>query len=599
MLSKPCEFSVLSDHFANSFLITLSSENLRHYLSSKSNKLKTELITCSACEIALSDSFVQKSKTKYKCICSNEKLEKTEENEKLIQNQSKPDFFSLEKNDPQKPKPVLLMCCLDYSGSMSTQYIVPNDPSIKAYISERNQILQAKYDQDSSKNNSISRKEIILFHLRREIETLIENNPNRDYRIFVITFSKEITLYGDGATSIHPLTLNEGEFNEIKNDWKKCRSFGRDGYNYVYSSDSKLKLDQLFTKLENEESSGTTSLAPAIAAGLGVIAKIKPDACQFYIFTDGFANNGFGNIEESLGKPDQLNKCIKDYESLGESAFKLGVVFHLFTFSDEKAGMKITQKLIDKTFHGNLYRIQVMKNGSYDSDGFNSKLREALSISNGLFAIEGSLKICYNKTIKARFSKKSEAYSNTDKDGLLYKNIGAIYDNKIKIAVFYEIPSEKFNLDETVHFQIQLNFIRVDDRNNYTIVLNLYSQIKKEFKNQFACDFTILTNILVNDQIQLDQEKIKKYKEFLEKNGSAEDIKILENYLEEFDLMPKKENKISKEFVQKKTIKEEKKKNKFDSDSDSSDSDEKTMEIWLNQKNADKKLEKQTEKKKS
>lgn len=557
MISKPCEYSVVSNDFVNSFLLSFSSENLNQYLSSKSNELETDFLTCSRCGIAPNEN-VTKIKNAFLCKCGKKEFKL--ENSKMIKNQSCDSYYTLENTEETTSrKQILLLLCIDYSGSMSKHYEIPNDPLIKAYIQERNSLLSAIHQQDLSGNIFITRKEIILCHLKQEIHELTSKNSNIDYKVFVIAFSKEITLYGDG-TENESITLPAEEFEKIKNDWAKCRAFGKNNCLSVFSSKKKLNLNSLFDKLEVQDATGCTSLAPAIAAGLGAVEKIDPDACQFLIFTDGLANNGFGDIEICEGSKDKQSKCMLEYENLGKFGLQIGVVFHLFAFSDEKAGLKITQRLIDLTYYGDLYRVEIEKKKTYNIKKLKEDIKQALSLSNELYAKRANMKIFSDSRLKVRFAEKAKENSR-EEEKCIWKNIGGIYNKNTWIGVIYEIPKNIFEKNETLFFQIQFNFIRVSDKKNCTIVINFKSPLKVLEKG--TIDFFKLKAIMFNDDIESNQEKMKSYQKFVEKFGENDDNM---NDFKNLDIKDKKEPKTGKNKEE-----ELKKENEDEKDEDDED----------------------------
>ena len=542
MLSIPCKYSLLSDHFINSFFLSFSAESIKDFL--ENSKSVKDLIICKRCKIA-PKTLIKKKEGSWICKCG----QNLNVDQSVIKKQGLSECFGfIEPESPGLPtkKEVLLLCCLDYSGTMSTSYNTPNKNIIKEYAAFMNSLEASKLSAFGGQFNisdaNINRKSIMLFHLKQQIEALIQKNSNISYKIFVITFANEVKMFGDGVSSKEPVILEGENFEKIKDNCKKCLSFGKNNYASVYKG--KVNLDKLFDLLEQESESGSTSLGPAIAVGLGVVHELQPDACQFLIFTDGQASNGIGNIEHSLQNHDQeeIKKCNEDYDNLGKIGFDLGVIFHMFAFGDVVAGFNFTTRLVDKTVYGNLNRVEI-RNNSYDDEKLNADLKTSFELTNSLFAIPPSdkqgLKIFYDKRLKLRFCQKNQENSEIDKDkkdkDYIFKNVGPIYNNNIKIGVVYEVPLKSFKVNEIIPFQIQLNFIEFSDKLEYTLIFNFEVEIKSKLDKldkNLNVDFNALTNILLIDKIEEDQEKLGNYIDFMKIYGKESDLAILSKFAE-------------------------------------------------------------------
>jgi len=135
MLSKPSKYCTFDSHYINSLLFTVDPEKINSYLSDEDKELPSSLMTCSKCGISLHSDFVNEDSLK--CICGEKKFKGDELQQ--IKKQSIQDFFwSQSTSEKNKKKQVLLIICLDNSGSMISNYKAPENHVITEYIEERN-----------------------------------------------------------------------------------------------------------------------------------------------------------------------------------------------------------------------------------------------------------------------------------------------------------------------------------------------------------------------------------------------------------------------------------------------------------------------------
>ena len=587
LLSTPSNYSVLSNHFINSFLVHFLPIDIENFLSSKKNKVD-EVLLCPKCGIAPILKLIKKEEKIYYCKCG-ENLEI--KSSKPVSAQSLERYFSMSPSKTEKQ--VLLLFCLDYSGSMSNYYKTPKNKEIQDYVQEMSLLLSSKYQMGSSCNENIIRKSIMLYHVRKQLEILFQKKSDVSYKIFVITFSNVVKLFGNGSNPDGPVVLEDEDLKKIENDFEKCESFGKKHCNSVYDP-TNHDMEHLMRLLEQEEEGGSTSLGPAVATGLGVVRKLKPSACQFFIFTDGMASNGIGNIEKAIEKPQKAAKCQEEYENLGRKGLKLGVTFHLFSFADEQAGLKFTTKLVDKTIYGYANRVAIINNKdktkTYDHEKLDIDLANSFNLTEKLYAIpqQGfrNFKIFHDNGLKIRFCQKdNENCGETKEEDYVYiwKNFGPLYDKMIKFGVIYELPP-KFK-EKNLNFQIQIKLTRFTDKQDFTIFLNFSSELIPKLHKKIKIDFNPLTNILSNNRAFENQEILDEYIKFMEEFGDNNDL----NILKKFSDLP----------IKRKSIVPTKK----NSDSDFEDNDptnfhflnqmkeeDPTDFIYLNQKNKDKKL---------
>ena len=582
MLSTPCKYCTLSSHFINSLLLTVDPKEIDDFLSDEAKEINN-LFVCPDCGLIPHEEILPENK---KCICGEKKFSKKEI--ELIQKQSIDSFYYSQKNslsnssnNSKKPM-VLLIICMDNSGSMNSTYQSPPSSIVSDFFKEKSQKRKAKadFEMDEFNNpgnpethNYISRKDLLLMYLKQQLQNLMNKNNDIEYQIYAILFSNTVMLFGNG-TSEKPLILSPEIFDQIKDNLSDCMKFGRKNGSSVFSPQEKPDIDILFSKLEAEKPDGTTSLAPAIAIGLGFLKSLEkePDACHFMIFTDGRSNTGFGNTENASESQKKQETCMEEYEKLGNIGFDWGVVFHLFAF-EEETGIRYLSQLTEKTKLGQLSRLKVKsekKELVYDEEQFLTVLKAAFRVPKELNFTNVELKLFYDQRMKMSLCKNNEAYTEIREVGdnfkVIVKNIGSIYNLSEKAGFLYKVPSNTVESGEYLQIQSQISFTNMKnkkEKRNYTIVFNEKIKVKEEFQSSFKIEFGILTQIMILNEFQIDSEKVEKFLDFIQTYGNMESFNVVKNYLQSFGetrtLLEKKEKQI-KMLNQEKQQKNEKKK---------------------------------------
>jgi len=425
---------------------------------------------------------------------------------------------------------------------MNMSYI-PGEGSFGKDFLKKKKIPQ-EYKEFLKEYVEISRKELLLVHLERQLKQILDSDSKYNYQVFVITFANEIVMYGNGCKQNFSMTLNPNNFDNLS----ECMKFGKSNGLKVFDKNKDSNLPYLFETLHTKEADGATSLGPAIACGLGVIEAIKPDLSQFYIFTDGVANIGIGDMETGS------EEAKKTYSKLADLGLENGVVFHVFGFQDENSKLSILQELTDRASESKLERIKTpllkeeKKNKvyTYDEKDFEANMKEALRVSANTYGILSKLKVFSNATVK--FCKDSDLNVKEKKAGKTMfskKLIGNISKELNNVSMKYQITNEK----GPVYFQFQLRFTRPDNGEKKFIVINLSSEIKKEvlYKDVNLKESNL---ILINDSFEKNKDLFGPYLNFIyeckhrSQNPTFEDAEeALKDYI--FKCYPgkKKENK--------------------------------------------------------
>ena len=404
----------------------------------------------------------------------------------------------------------------------------PNEGSFgKEFL--KNKKIPEEYKAFIKEYLEISRKELILVNLQRQLTLLFDSNTKYNYQVFVITFSNEIVMYGNGSKQNFSLTLASNNFDNLN----ECMKFGKTNATKVYEKSKNSNLQYLFQTLHAKEADGQTSLGPAIACGLGVVEALKPPLTQFYIFTDGVANLGIGDISKNT------EEAKKTYSELADLGQKMGVVFHLFGFQDEELKMSILKELVERSQESKLERIKTpvlseSKKGkvlTYDEKDFEANLTEAMTASANTYGILTKMKVFSNA--KVRFCDDSNLNVKEKKSGkatILRKVIGNISEDLNNISMAYKIVNE----DEPVFVQCQIRFTVPSTGEKKFILANIKSEIQEKIELK-DIDLKELNLILINDS--LEKKDISQYlKLFYEckLRGENSTAKKAEKHLKEY-----------------------------------------------------------------
>ena len=528
MLSKPIDYSPPNSHPYKDLLnvcnLKVSSGKMEEILQNKKAFINS-FETCPHCKAILSENLVKGQK----CLFCQGKLEISANALKKQLNENK--SFVLENKIAEKSNDtstnVLIVICLDYSGSMNISY-QPNEGSFgKEFL--KNKKIPEEYKAFIKEYLEISRKELILVNLQRQLTLLFDSNTKYNYQVFVITFSNEIVMYGNGSKQNFSLTLASNNFDNLN----ECMKFGKTNATKVYEKSKNSNLQYLFQTLHAKEADGQTSLGPAIACGLGVVEALKPPLTQFYIFTDGVANLGIGDISKNT------EEAKKTYSELADLGQKMGVVFHLFGFQDEELKMSILKELVERSQESKLERIKTpvlseSKKGkvlTYDEKDFEANLTEAMTASANTYGILTKMKVFSNA--KVRFCDDSNLNVKEKKSGkatILRKVIGNISEDLNNISMAYKIVNE----DEPVFVQCQIRFTVPSTGEKKFILANIKSEIQEKIELK-DIDLKELNLILINDS--LEKKDISQYlKLFYEckLRGENSTAKKAEKHLKEY-----------------------------------------------------------------
>ena len=330
----------------------------------KANNAFTEIglnqasIQCSSCLAYFQESYLKAdSQTIWQCPFCPTKNEIKGPSLKVPQNL----YFSVKKIENLSEKKILLVICVDYSGSMNCNYFPMSQMG-----NLNNLVKNGRTFDEIEANHLMTRKNIIINALDNFFNHLLTQSKSFDIRVFTILFNNEVMLLGDCQSD--PVKIFGSDLERL-DDCLKKGSFSAEK---LCSSrfDANIQ-NKILSSLYNIEPDCSTALGPAIAAGLGVIESFCNNLgftnTHFFVFTDGKSNNGIGNLDvlDKTGKfIDKNHEMIykdteKHYASMNEKALKYYFPFHFISFEDESSMLKVFKNILLKRMNGNLFQIPV------------------------------------------------------------------------------------------------------------------------------------------------------------------------------------------------------------------------------------------------
>ena len=509
MFSRPTKYSASNSNeyqdIINSFNLSISSNGIENILDKLQNNINF-YEKCPTCQAILNKNLIQApekgEKGKMKCKFCENSLEFSSSQLQQINymNENSENYLNIDEEDMKgkASTSVLIIICLDYSGSMNVSYVPQENSLGKSFLREKP--IPNEYKEFIKEYSDITRKELLLVNLKKQLQNLFELNSKYNYQIFVITFASDIIMYGNGSQK-KSIRLDPKFFS----DMKKCIEFGKENALNVFNQNKDSDINYLFETLKEQEADGMTSLGPAIACGLGAIKAIKPDLCQFYVFTDGVANLGIGD----MGNESEAKEI---YSQLANIGLDYGVIFHVIGFGNENSKLNILQMLTDNSADGKLQRIQtpILREGrnekiySYDEEGLKKLLREALTVSAKTYGILLTLKIYSMKNVEVEFCKDCAKYVDSKKKGeSFYKTkIGNISEEPNHVSCKYKIKKGELSSGDIIPFQFHLNFTKAKTGEKVFIIINVSSEINKRINFDDEIDLKTCNTILMNDNFE-------------------------------------------------------------------------------------------------
>lgn len=206
MINSPYPHTVSSKNeyhnLLNNFIFSITSNEVKKIAKSEKNHVRNYK-KCLNCKSILSKDLIStKNKNCYFCEALLEiSKDQIQQLQSFEDSQGYRILTGKDKLNSQKNKTsVMIIICIDYSGSMNMAYIPEEHSEGKKFLKKKQ--IPEIYKEFISEYKEISRKELLLVNLKRQLSILMDSASNYDYQIFFITFSNEIVFYGNGSKKV-------------------------------------------------------------------------------------------------------------------------------------------------------------------------------------------------------------------------------------------------------------------------------------------------------------------------------------------------------------------------------------------------------------
>ena len=186
----------------------------------------------------------------------------------------------------------LVLFVVDTSGSMCVTSEVPGSVTLKGDRRSTNNKLRREHGGDNNQFlpgqsrdvTYVSRMQAVQAAINAQIEAMA-NDVSKKNKVGLITFSNEVTIYGDGTGQ--PTTVAGDRLN----DMDALLASGQDARARMGLdvSESATALGEAIFGLEE---SGPTALGPAVTVALGMVSGFNAAGARIVLCTDGLVGQG-------------------------------------------------------------------------------------------------------------------------------------------------------------------------------------------------------------------------------------------------------------------------------------------------------------------
>mmetsp|Transcript_25070 Transcript_25070/g.58183 ORF Transcript_25070/g.58183 Transcript_25070/m.58183 type:complete len:442 (-) Transcript_25070:939-2264(-) len=186
----------------------------------------------------------------------------------------------------------LVLFVVDTSGSMCVTSEVPGSVTLKGDRRSTNNKLRREHGGDNNQFlpgqrrdvTYVSRMQAVQAAINAQIEAMA-NDASKKTKVGLITFSNEVTIYGDGTGQ--PTTVAGDRLN----DMEALLASGQDARARMGLdvSESATALGEAIFGLEE---SGPTALGPAVTVALGMVSGFNAAGARIVLCTDGLVGQG-------------------------------------------------------------------------------------------------------------------------------------------------------------------------------------------------------------------------------------------------------------------------------------------------------------------
>lgn len=358
----------------------------------------------------------------------------------------------------------LIVFCIDTSGSMNVT------KQIDGFLP-----LKTKINNGNLSETHISRLECVQFAIEQNLEKLRTDNPNR--RVVLITFNDQITIIGDGTQDS---LIIEPDRVEIEEDLNRiCELFKY----FKPIKDTKKHLEE---KLYHLEANGATALGPALILSLKLAS--QKQGSQVILCTDGIANIGIGNFEESF------EESVLFYEKLSLMALSMSTSVSVITIKGTGCKLSIIGQMAHKT-NGIVEVVDQLE--------LKQQLKEILD-KNEIKATNVQLKLISHKCV---------SISSSNNKNYLTQFIGNLSKN-CELSFEYSVKGTREDIEKLtqIPFQLQISYQTRDGSRLLKVLTETKPFTYDQLLAETNCSIELLAKHTLSSQAKLLSDNLNSNK---------------------------------------------------------------------------------------
>ncbi|PRP83129.1 hypothetical protein PROFUN_09808 [Planoprotostelium fungivorum] len=324
--------------------------------------------------------------------------------------------------------------CIDISGSMCVTMEVDKNIKMKVPPPKPSGLEgegQQYLPNERREINYVSRLQCLQVAIEQHIEASVRDKPNS--RIGLVTFSDEVTLYGDGGQDPVVVAGDKLEnFQELK----------QIGEQFAVQKPVSQAEKDLKSRLWSLEEKGPTALGPAMLLSIA-IAGARP-ASKVIMCTDGLANHGNSCLGSLEGKSAEYTPY---YTELAEQAKLKGVTVSIVSLLGTECSLE-TLSIVSEQTGGSLERVDPLR----ISKNFGSIMM------NPILATGAMASIVLHKGLTFK------AMTEDDDRSFLVRDIGNITQDTECTFSYGFRPKDVFDFSgvKEIPFQVQLLYTKLN-----------------------------------------------------------------------------------------------------------------------------------------
>ncbi|WAR09396.1 CPAS1-like protein [Mya arenaria] len=231
--------------------------------------------------------------------------------------------------------------CVDVSGSMCVTTEVPGHIELRGAESLRQARLMNRERADQylprqSRNVTyVSRLQSVQAAIDHQLNEMARDFPNR--RVALVTFSNEVTVYGDGKCE--PVSI-------VGDKLTRRETLTEISQETPFPDNVKNSRQQLSKKLFELEEGGPTALGPALLVATTMAGRVR--GSKVILCTDGLANIGMGKLD-NVNTDAEVEQAAQFYDDVSDTAVQNGVSISVITIKGTDCRLVELGKMADKT----------------------------------------------------------------------------------------------------------------------------------------------------------------------------------------------------------------------------------------------------------